>query len=165
MLGARQRNPLVERMFSEYRARLGVEAVSVRSGLRPVVRALKRGRVVASLADQDGGRDGYFIDFFGRPASVQPGLFRLAARLGVPVVAGFALRTEDGWRGEIHPPWRPAPAEGEKAVEREARKLAVAFTRLVEEYVRRRPDHWFWVHRRWKTRPPGEAQTTPPRGR
>jgi KDO2-lipid IV(A) lauroyltransferase len=50
-------------------------------------------------------------------------------------------------------------------VEREARKLAVAFTRLVEEYVRRRPDHWFWVHRRWKTRPPGEAQTTPPRGR
>jgi KDO2-lipid IV(A) lauroyltransferase len=155
-LGGRQRNPLVEDLFARYRTRMGVGAITVGKSLKPILVALRRGDFVATLADQDGGSGGFFIDFLGRPASVQPGLFRLAARTGVPLVTGFAVREGDGWRGELQPPLIPAAATSPEAVEAEARRLAVHYTALVETYVRRHPDHWFWVHRRWRTRPPKE---------
>ncbi len=158
ILGGRQRNPLVEALFARYRNRMGLGAITVGTSLKPILVALRRGDFVATLADQDGGPNGFFIDFLGRPASVQPGLFRLAARTGVPLVTGFAVREGDGWRGELHPPIMPVPATSPEAVEAEARRLAAHYTALVETYVRRYPDHWFWVHRRWKTRPP---RTTP----
>ncbi len=156
ILGGRQRNPLVEELFARYRTRMGLGAITVGKSLKPILVALRRGDFVATLADQDGGPGGFFIDFLGRPASVQPGLFRLAARTGVPLVTGFAVREGDGWRGELQSPILPAPATSPEAVEAEARRLAAHYTALVETYVRRYPDHWFWVHRRWKTRPPGE---------
>jgi len=153
VLGARQRNPLVEDLFSRYRSRFGMEAVSVSQGLRPVVSALKRGRLVATLADQDGGREGFFLPFLGRQASVQAGVFRLAVRAEVPVFTGFCFRDGDRWRAEAQEPLVPRPAATPTAQDAEARRLAAAYTARVEDYVRRRPEHWFWVHRRWHTRP------------
>jgi KDO2-lipid IV(A) lauroyltransferase len=129
-------------------------ALTVRGGLRPLVRTLREGRLVASLADQDGGPDGIFLPFLGRVASVQAGLFRLAARLGTPLVIGFCWWEDGRWRGRLDPPVFPGAAAGPSAVEAEARRLAARYTARVEEEVRRRPDHWFWVHRRWRTRPP-----------
>jgi len=161
VLGARQRNPLVEDLFSRYRSRMGLEAVSVSQGLRPVVRSLKEGRLVATLADQDGGPEGFFLPFLGRPASVQAGVFRLAVRTGVPVFTGFCYRDGDVWRAETQEPLLPQAGDSPEAREAEARRLAAAYTKRVEDYVRRRPDHWFWVHRRWHTRP----QRAAPAGR
>lgn len=158
ILGGRQRNPLVEELFARYRTRMGLRAITVGKSLKPILVALRRGDSVATLADQDGGPGGFFIEFLGRKASVQPGLFRLAARTGVPLVTGFAVREGDGWRGEFQSPILPMPAEGPEAMEAEARRLAAHYTALVETYVLRYPDHWFWVHRRWKTRPPEERR-------
>ncbi|NNF06906.1 MAG: hypothetical protein HKN21_09105, partial [Candidatus Eisenbacteria bacterium] len=159
VLGARQRNPLVEKMFSEYRASLGVEAITVRSGMRPLVQALKQGRLVTTLADQDGGRDGIFLDFFGRKASVQAGVFRLAARLQAPILVGFSTRVDEGWSGYLHPPLMPREAQGPEALEKEATRLAREYTQLVEQAVSAPPAHWFLVHRRWKTRPKNQPET------
>ena len=165
MMGATQRNPLVERMFNDARRRPGVEALSRGAGLKGVVRALRGGRLVASLADQDGGRGGFFLPFLGREASVQPGLFRLAARLGVPVLTAVSVWTGNGWKGIFDPPLETRPPGTPEEVEAEARRLAEAYTRRLEARIREHPDHWFWVHRRWKTRPPGEAQRPPAPGR
>jgi KDO2-lipid IV(A) lauroyltransferase len=153
VLGGRQRNPLVEDRFSRLRERRGLRTLVVGKSLRPLVETFAAGRCVATLADQDGGPDGFFVEFLGRPASVQAGLFRLIARRGIPLVLGFAERAVEGWRAVIHPPVLPAPASTADAAEAEARRLATLYTGRVEEAVRRRPDHWFWVHRRWKSRP------------
>lgn len=154
-IGGRQRNPLVEDLIARYRSRVGLPSLSVGESLRPLVQALARGSCVASLADQDGGRDGFFLDFLGRKASVQSGLFRLCARRGIPVVSGFCVREGDRWQGVLQEAIVPAPVREPAAVEAEARRLAAAYTARVEEAVRGHPDHWFWLHRRWKTRPPG----------
>lgn len=156
VLGGRQRNPLVESLFARYRANVGLESLTVGESLKPLVRTLRGGAFVATLADQDGGRGGFFIDFLGRKASVQAGLFRLLVRTRVPLITGFAVRDGERWRGELQDPVWPEPAAGEAEVEAEARRMAALYLARVEEYVRRHPDHWFWVHRRWRTRPPEE---------
>ena len=160
VLGARQRNPLVERLFATYRERRGYRVITVGKGLRPLVRALDEGYVVGTLADQDGGRLGFFLEFLGRPASVQSGLFRLASRRGTPLIVGFAERTGEAWEARVHGPFLPRPVAGPEAVEEEARRLAAIYNDLVEDAVRRRPDQWFWLHRRWHTRPPQEGPLT-----
>jgi KDO2-lipid IV(A) lauroyltransferase len=157
VLGARQRNPLVEDAFDRLRGQRSVRSITVGKSLRPIVEALRAGRCVATLADQDGGSEGFFLDFLGRPASVQPGIFRLAARSGVPLVTGFAVRDGAGQRGEMQDPLWPEAARAPEAVEAEARRLAGIYTERVAAAVRRHPDHWLWVHRRWRTRPPQEA--------
>ncbi len=156
VLGARQRNPLVEDLFARYRSRMGLKAITVGKSLKPILKAFNSGAYVATLADQDGGRGGFFIDFLGRKASVQGGLFRLIARRGTPLVTGFAIRDGAVWRGVFQEPIWPREVSGEDEVEVEARRLAALYTARVEDHVRRHPDHWFWVHRRWRTRPPDE---------
>jgi KDO2-lipid IV(A) lauroyltransferase len=161
VLGARQRNPLVEDAFDRLREARSVRSITVGKSLRPIVEALRAGRCVATLADQDGGPDGFFMDFLGRPASVQSGIFRFAARAGVPIVTGFSAREGAGLRGEIHDPVWTEPARDPAAVEAEARRLAGIYTERVEAAVRRHPGQWWWVHRRWRTRPqpsPGEGR-------
>ncbi len=160
-IGARQRNPLVEDLFTRYREARGVRALTVGESLRPLLQGLRRGEVVGTLADQDGGRDGFFIDFLGRPASVQSGVFRLLARTRVPLVTAFTVRVGDGWRVEMQEPLRAEPTDHADATEAEAYRLAGTYTRRLEVYVRRHPDHWFWLHRRWRTRPPAAAQGEP----
>ncbi len=156
VLGARQRNPLVEDMFTRYRGNVGLRSLTVGKSLRPIVEAFEQNQCIATLADQDGGPDGFFIDFLGRKASVQSGLFGLAARRGVPIVTGFAMREGRTWRGQFHDPEWPREVATKGEAEVEARRLAELYIRRVEEYVLPHPDHWFWVHRRWRTRPPGE---------
>lgn len=156
VLGARQRNPLVEATFSRLREAGGMGTLVVGKSLRPILDRLDANACLATLADQDGGRHGFFLEFLGRKASVQSGLFRLAARRGIPIVMGFACRAGEGWTTEIDPPLFPEPRRDPEAVEEEARRLARAYTERVDRAVRDRPEHWFWVHRRWKTRPPDE---------
>ena len=74
----------------------------------------------------------------------------------MPIVTGFATREGRIWRGRFHDPEWPREVATKEEAEIEARRLAEFYIRRVEEYVRRHPDHWFWVHRRWRTRPPGE---------
>jgi KDO2-lipid IV(A) lauroyltransferase len=156
-LGARQRNPLVEEMIARFRRNMGLRSLTVGKSLKPILESFDRNECLATLADQDGGEDGFFLDFLGRQASVQSGLFRLIARRGVPLITGFSMREDLGWRGEIHDPVWPRPVGTKDEAENEARRLAAIYNDRVAEYVRRYPDHWFWVHRRWRTRPPKEA--------
>lgn len=161
VIGARQRNPLVESLFADMRRHTGMKVATVGKSLKPILSTLNANRFAATLADQDGGRDGIFVEFFGRPASVQAGLFRLAARRGVPIATGFAYAEERGWSVRSQPVLFPRPVESPEQAEAEAARLAGIYAARVEAAVRERPDHWFWVHRRWRTRPPGEGEFPP----
>ncbi|MBL0159868.1 MAG: lysophospholipid acyltransferase family protein [Bryobacterales bacterium] len=112
--------------------------------------ALHRNEAVGILIDQTVTPDrGIFIDFFGRPACVDSAFARLAARTGAAVIPGYALWSDEESRYILHfDP--PVPITGDVQADTQA-----IHARL-ESAIRRHPAQWLWIHRRWKTRPPGE---------
>jgi len=147
-------NPRVERLLSAWRCAAGVELIPVGAGVRRVFAALRENRWVAMLADQDARRDGVFVPFFGRPTSTPVGPAEIALRTGAAIVMGFVVRRADGRHTLTVVPPLEAPADDPDPV----RALTARHAAELERWVRRHPEMWFWLHRRWKTRPPGAGE-------
>jgi KDO2-lipid IV(A) lauroyltransferase len=117
---------------------------------------LASGGTVGLLMDHNTSREeGIFADFFGIPACTSSGLARIAQRTEAAVVPGFlfwdaAMRK---YRLRFEPAVEIARTGDD---ERDTLENTARFNRVIEDYIRRHPDQWLWVHRRWKTRPPGE---------
>jgi KDO2-lipid IV(A) lauroyltransferase len=150
-----QRNKLVDRLQNGVRRRVGVGIIRTDGPITDMVRALRRGEFLGLLSDQDAGGAGLFVDFLGRPASVFRGAAHLAFRLKCPILVGFVVRQADG-RHQLTAtePIHADPAWDEDTAVRELTRL---HTQRLEAMVRRVPEQYFWVHRRWKTRPPEET--------
>ena len=116
---------------------------------------LRRGEVLAVIVDQNMlPRRGIFVDFFGAKACTTPAAAVLALRSGAPLLAAFPVRQPDGTHlVRVEGPFTAPP--GARAPEA-VRALTQQLTLAVERAVREHPAQWFWLHRRWKTRPPGE---------
>ena len=156
---ARQRNELFDRYLTRSRKRLGFGIIPRGEARRGVLRALKEGRAVGIMGDQDARRAGVFADFFGRPASTARGPAVLAMRAGAEVVTMFAIR-RPGWRPRytVHlEPLAMTVRGGGGSVARDEAVVALtqAFTNRIEERVREHPGQYLWLHRRWKTLPDG----------
>jgi len=145
-------NPGAEAWLSDLRSRAGVGSIPVGAGVKRVFQALRQKRWVAMLADQDARRHGVFVPFFGIPSSTPEGPARIALASGAPIIFGWVVRRSDG-RHEltIEPPLLP---EGDPRDEAAVVALTARHTALLESAVRRAPQAWFWLHRRWKTAPP-----------
>jgi KDO2-lipid IV(A) lauroyltransferase len=132
------------------RASSGVRNLAERGSSREALAVLRRGEVLAIIVDQNMRPSrGIFVDFFGEKACTTPAAAVFALRAGAPLLAAFPVRQEDGTHMvRVRGPFTTS-LTGHAAVE----DLTQQVTRAVEEEVRERPDHWFWVHRRWKTRP------------
>lgn len=143
------RNPAVERWLAARRRGLGLVPVPRTAGVRPLVRCLRAGGVVAALVDQNTGVDSRPVTFFGAPAPTPAGPARLAVRLGAPVVVATIHRRPDGGHAVTHGEvWRPrAGAPADQQVEQCLREVNAR----LEECVRRNPAEWVWYHRRWAT--------------
>jgi KDO2-lipid IV(A) lauroyltransferase len=142
------------------RRSLGIEPVKIGFGMRDALRALRGGEFLAMLIDQDARRVGLHVPFFGRPASTHTGAARLAVRAGCPIAVAFLERQPGGrFRSRMAGILEPRPGAEEEV---EVRRLTSEMTALVEEAVRRRPDHWYWIHRRWKTPPTQAARAAVP---
>lgn len=145
-------HPLLDRLATRLRERSGVEVIAKRWALPSMLAALRRGRMVGILLDQNSSRrEGTFVPFFGVPASTSKSLALLALRTGAPVVPIFTHREADGRHRVLIGPALPVASTGDR--ERDLHAATAAFTVAIEEVVRRWPEQWFWVHRRWKTRP------------
>ncbi|HAD81749.1 MAG: hypothetical protein A2509_10770 [Candidatus Edwardsbacteria bacterium RIFOXYD12_FULL_50_11] len=146
-----QHNPLADRMMNQLRRAKNIEVIFKPDAPRAILKALARNRFVAILIDQDAGPDGVFVDFMGRPASTAKGPAVFAIRTGAPLLTGVIVRQGDGGHvGYIEPAVYAEPA---KDREQETLRLTAWVTAVMEKYVRKYPDHWYWVHRRWKTKP------------
>lgn len=145
-----QRNPLVQRLMNDLRRRAGIDVIEARSVLS-LVRTVKSNKFVAMLSDQDAGPEGVFVDFMGAPASTPQGPARLALLTKSPVITGFIIRL-DKCRHRIT---LGAPIRWNPAMNREEAVFYITreYTRTLESYVRERPAHWLWGHRRWKSDP------------
>jgi KDO2-lipid IV(A) lauroyltransferase len=139
---------MLDRVVERFRRRSGVALIPKRGGLRQILDALRRGRMVGVLLDQNASRgEGVFAPFFGTPASTSRSLALVSLRSGAPVVPVFIRRLPDGrHRVEIESAL-PFPVDGDVAA------YTAAFNRSIEDAIRRAPDQWFWLHERWRTRP------------
>jgi KDO2-lipid IV(A) lauroyltransferase len=142
--------------FRNLRGRFGARLLSKRSAARDILRALHRRELVGILLDQNAGRRaGVFVDFFGKPACTNRGLALMAQRTGAPVVPMFLVREGDAYRMIAAPPVQWVRT-GDRS--RDIRVNTRRYNQVLESFIRRYPEQWFWVHRRWKTRPKKECR-------
>jgi len=144
-------NPLIDALVERRRALSGNRPILKKDFARAILKALAANEAVGILIDQNSSLDsGVFVDFFGTKACATTGLAKIAAHSGAAVIPGFAVWREEERRYVLrfHP---PVEITGDAA-----RDTQTLQTRL-EEVIRADPGQWLWIHRRWKTRPAGEA--------
>jgi len=149
-------NPLSDGYFRRTRERLGIDVVFDDEAVRRIPRAFKEGRTVGFLSDQGAkGLASTYVPFFGRPARTPRGAAVFALRGDLPVIFTVAIRQPDG-RYQSHFEEVPVVRTGDR--ERDVDATVNAYTQVLERYVRRFPEQYFWQHRRWRRQPPD----TPP---
>src|SRR2546425_7051128 len=151
-------NPKIEALVDRVRTRLGNRTIGKRSAAREILRILQGGGTLGILVDLNTQeREGIFVDFFGVKASTTFLVAKLALRTNSEVLPVFAPwnRAQQRFLLKIDEPLKIVRSGNE---EEDVRRLTQALTSVVEKYVRRYPDQWLWIHRRWKTRPPGESE-------
>lgn len=145
--------------WMEKRAANKLRIVPAHNSYRQCLSVLKKGEFLGFIFDQNMiRREGIFVNFFGRPACTSPGLAVLSAHAQAPVLPVFMVREPDGGHcvrvlPPIDPPADRTPATIEAATQH--------YTKMVEDAIRRTPDQWIWMHRRWRTQPVIEQAETP----
>lgn len=152
---SQQKNPLFDAVLRHSRTRFTQTVLfSRQDGVRPVVKAVKQGLPFYYLPDMDfGPRDSIFVPFFGVPAATITGLSRLARMTGATVVP-CVTRQLPGGKGYVvkfHPAWENFPGEN-------AESDTLRMNAFIEQCVLEMPEQYFWLHKRFKTRPPGEKR-------
>ena len=152
---APQRNTVFEKVFYKGRRRFGNQLMLTRQdGARTTVKAMKSGRPFYYLPDLNyRRRDSIFVPFFGIQTATISGLSRLSKAAGAVVVPCVTrmLPGGEGYRVEISDPWTEFPTEN---VEADTARMNV----WIEASIRTMPEQYFWLHRRFKTRPIGESK-------
>lgn len=143
-----QRNKKFDAYTKAIRERCGVRTIDMTRGLRDIVHQLGEGRLVAILIDQAAGAKGLMLDFLGFPASHWKGVAKLSLRYRVPIVPGFARRNdEDRIVFEFLPPLLHEELEDKD----ENYPIVLGeLNGIIEAYIHKWPEQWFWVHKRWK---------------
>jgi Kdo2-lipid IVA lauroyltransferase/acyltransferase len=148
-------NRRVDRLINGYRCRSGNQPIEKNRSARSILKVLGEGGTVGVLSDHNTSAEAVFVNFFGVPAATTSGLARIALRTDAAVVPGFL-----SWDSQLRKyrlrfdPAIPLTRTGQE--EADIIENTARFTQVVEDYVRAHPDQWLWVHKRWKTRPPGE---------
>jgi len=150
-LYATQPNAALDEWMRQGRARFGdVTPIARAAGPKPILRALREGRMLYLLPDMDlGPRESVFVPFFGVSTATVPSLARFAKLGHARVVPVVTRMTRQGYEARVYPAWDDYP--GDDPVADTAR-----MNRELEGYIRAMPEQYYWVHRRFKTRPPGE---------
>jgi len=149
-------NPYLDALIQRYRTMHGNSVIDKDNFVRGLLAAMKAGETVGILMDTNmTPPQGVFVDFFGIPACTASGLARIALRTDAAVVPGFTVWDPvlRKYRLRFEPAVKLIRTQDE---ERDVVANTALFTKVIEDHVRRYPDQWLWVHRRWKTRPPGE---------
>jgi len=153
---SQQKNPVLNKLLYDGRMRFKeVLLLSRQDGMRKIVKAIKDGYPFYYLPDMDfGPKESIFVPFFGVQAATIPALSRLVRLTGARVFGCIARQVPDGYEIEVMPPWENFPGE---SVEADTEFM----NKFIESQVLRMPEQYFWLHKRFKTRPPGEQRFYP----
>jgi KDO2-lipid IV(A) lauroyltransferase len=153
-----QNNPHVDALIHGIRTQMKMASIPRGAALRGILKALREKKFVAILADQDAGSNGLFVNFLGRPASTGRGPAAFVLKSQAPIVFLVAVRQPRGRHAVIAEllsfdfSTNGLRQNGEADEEQQLRRITEAWTKVLEKYIRQYPDHWFWMHRRWKTK-------------
>jgi len=150
-----QRDNEITEHVRKTREEMGMRVLHRGAAARGSLRALRENKLVGILLDQNAGDEGVFVEFFGHLASTAPGAAAFALKTGAAVLPTY------GWReaNNRHVVQVDAPVPLLKTGDRERDLLenTATYTKVLEERIRLHPEQWFWLHKRWKARPPGEG--------
>jgi len=142
--------PAIDRLVEDRRQLSGNQLIVKWDSARAVLRALHQNDAVGVLIDQNTSlTEGVFVDFFGTPACANTAFAKIAAKTGAAVILGYAvwIESESRYVLKFHP---PLEISGDPVTDTQR------LHSLLEQVIRQYPGQWLWIHRRWKTRPPGE---------
>lgn len=143
-----QRNRRIDAMIDAARTRWGNRTISIGVSSREAFRSLHEGAILVLLGDQSGPKEAVFIDFFGRPAATHRGAAAFSLKTGAPIVMVFLIRQRDG---TYEAAFEEVDRTGiEEYTEENIIELTRRHTAILEKYIRMHPDHWLWMHNRWK---------------
>jgi KDO2-lipid IV(A) lauroyltransferase len=149
-------NKRLDALVNQYRCSSGNRPIFKNESARLMLKVLKGSGTIGILADQNTmPEEGMFVDFFGKAACTTTGIARVALHTGAAVVPGYAFwdETMQKYRLRFEPPVELVRSGD---TERDVFENTQRFARVLEEIIRKYPDQWVWVHKRWKTRPKGE---------
>lgn len=147
----RQNNVEVDKWMVEMREAHGPKTTDSGYGLRGILRALRAGHILALMVDQDNGKQGIFVKFLNKWASAPVGPAQIALRTKAPIVPLAMIPNYSGKHlikifKPIYPEDYDNNSEGQSL-------MSQRYTNIIEELIRKHPEQWFWLHRRWKTSP------------
>jgi KDO2-lipid IV(A) lauroyltransferase len=151
-------NKRIDALVNQYRCSSGNKPIYKNESARVMLKILKDSATIGILADQNTmPEEGVFVDFFGKLACTTTGLARVALHTGAAVVPGYAYwdETIQKYRLRFEPPVELIHTGD---TERDVFQNTQRFAKVIEEIIRKHPDQWVWVHKRWKTRPKGEPE-------
>jgi len=144
-----QNNRLVNNVINKHRCLFGNRVVPMGISVREIIRTLGNNGIVAIAPDQSGDKEGgLYLEFFGRKTSTHQGPAAFALRTGAPILIGFMIRQHDGTYEVVLEQIETNNYNGyseDAVLDLTRRHLSV-----LEKYIRNQPDHWMWMHRRWK---------------
>jgi KDO2-lipid IV(A) lauroyltransferase len=149
-------NPYVNEWVMGVRQRQGAKVINKTGATDEVTAALDEKGAVGFVADQNAGAKGIFVDFFGRKASTYKSIGLLAIEYNCPIVVGYAQRINDQFRFKVGAQDIIYPQDWQTQDD-PLRYITQRYTKALEDIIRQDPGQYWWVHRRWKTRPKGEA--------
>jgi len=143
-----QRNRKINDVIDSQRRRYMLATIPMGPSVREVLKTLQRKEAVFILGDQSGPKESLFVDFFGRPAATHKGTAAFSLRSGAPIVFVALLRQKDGTHKAV---FEEVDRSGlDSASEENVAELTRRHVAVLERYIRQYPDHWLWMHKRWK---------------
>lgn len=151
VLAREQRHTRLNELLNSYRELAGCRVIKKGLATRHLIKALRSGEVVGMLADQDAGRLGTFVNFFGRPTSNHNGAFVFAQKTGAVVLPAFIVRE----KGPYHriDVLESIELKDNADINKEIHFALQKFSNIFESYIRSNPEQWLWLHKRWKSTP------------
>jgi KDO2-lipid IV(A) lauroyltransferase len=143
-----QRNRWIDAVITANRNRFGSGTVTMHRSVREVMALLRAGKIVGMLGDQSGPKESLFIEFFGRPAATHRGAAAFSLKYDAPLVMFFFIRQADGTYRAVYEEVDRGGLTGSS--EENIVELTRRHTAILERYIRKYPDHWLWMHKRWK---------------
>jgi len=150
-------NPFLNRFILNFRQYTGQTILSKNGDYDQICNALAEKQLLVTVADQSAGPRGYFVNFFGRPASTQRAVALLAMEYDAKVIVTYSRRLGSSFRYEVgaEAMFDPRHYQGDP---NGARRLTADFTAALERAIRKSPEQYFWLHNRWKHVPPPQKQ-------
>ena len=143
-------NHYIDKVVNDHRRQMGVEIINKGMATRGIIKSLRDNYGIAMLMDQDAGASGVFVNFFGRPCSTPPGPAIFALKTGAAMLFISPIRQPDG---TIRASFTDISIDYDKGVSDEhIHDITQRCTTMLEDKIRLYPDHWLWMHRRWKTK-------------